>query len=156
LAAAVAARLAQTWGTRAPRVVVIEPEAADCLFQSARHGRLTEVDIQEESLMAGLSCGEPSVLAWQILQATARDFVRLPDTLVAPSMWRLANPLGDDEPVVAGESAVPGVACLMAAAQQPELKQVLGLDEHSTVLVFGTEGATDAEIYRQLLTQGAI
>lgn len=153
LAAAVVARLSQAWGERAPRFVVIEPEDADCLYQSARHGRLTHVDIERESLMAGLSCGEPSMLAWQVLEASVSGYVRLPDALVAPAMWRMAKPLGDDPAAVAGESAIPGIATLLAAAEQPPLARALGLDQHSHVLVIGSEGATDEAIYRQLLQQ---
>ena len=155
LAAAVVARLAQAWGKSAPRILIIEPDFADCLYQSARNGHLTEVDIQEESLMAGLSCGEPSVLAWQVLEATASDYLRMPDSLVAPAMWRLANPLGDDVAAEAGESAIPGISCMLACAEQPMLAQSLGLDAKSRVLVIGSEGATDLAIYQQLVAEGA-
>ena len=155
LAASVAARLSQAWGKAAPRILIIEPDFADCLYQSARNGQLTEVDIQEETLMAGLSCGEPSVLAWQVLEATASDYLRMPDTLVAPAMWRLANPLGDDVAVEAGESAIPGISCLLACAEQPALAQSLGLDTNSRVLLIGSEGATDLDIYQQLVADGA-
>ncbi len=151
MAASIAARLFQTWGDSTPRILIVEPDLADCLYQSATAGCLTEVHIEEETLMAGLSCGDPSMLAWQVLEACATDFLRMPDSLVGPSMWRMANPLGGDASIVAGESAIPGIACLLAAAEQPALAQSIGLDQSSRVLIIGSEGATDPEIYQQLI-----
>lgn len=151
LAAAVSARLVQAWGDKAPRVVVVEPQLADCLFVSAQAGALQEVDIQEETLMAGLSCGVPSMLAWEILHTVGSDYVRLPEPLVAASMQQLAHPMGDDPKIVAGESATAGLSCVMAAAAQLHLKEKLGLTADSRVLLIGSEGATDADIYQQLV-----
>jgi len=150
-AAAIAACLRQQLGDKAPRVIVVEPKLADCLYQSARAGRLTEIMVEEETLMAGLSCGAPSVLAWRILDQEARDFMTLPEPAVAPTMRLLANPLNNDTHIIAGESAVAGLAGLLAAAVDPQLARALSLDDQSRVLVIGTEGATDAEIYAQLV-----
>lgn len=108
LAAAVAAGLRQAYDASAPRVAVVEPELAACLFSSARNGRATSVDIAEETIMAGLSCGAPSELAWQILAEETSDFLTIPDRLVAPAVRLLASgDMGDPE-VEAGESAVAG------------------------------------------------
>lgn len=155
LAAGVAALFFQAWGDRAPRIVVVEPLLADCLYQSAVKGELTSVDISDETLMAGLSCGEPSVLAWQILAASASDFVALPEQVVAPTMRQLASPLSSDPFIEAGESAVAGVACLLLAAVQRPLFESLGLGSESRVLVIGSEGATDREIYDRLIAEYA-
>jgi diaminopropionate ammonia-lyase len=54
-------------------------------------------------------------------------------------------------PVVAGESAVAGLAALLLAAREPFARTALALDESSRVLLFGTEGATDAEVYERLV-----
>jgi len=89
LAAAVAAGLCQRWGDAAGRVVVVESELEACLFDSAKAGVLTNFAIQEESMMAGLSCGEPSPLAWAILREQAADYLTIPESIVAPAM-RLA------------------------------------------------------------------
>ncbi|MBL4751621.1 MAG: diaminopropionate ammonia-lyase [Amylibacter sp.] len=151
LAAAVAAGLRQHWGDAAPRVVVVEPELAACLFESAKAGEVINVSIEEETLMAGLSCGEPSPLAWQVLAEEAQDFLTIPESLVAPAMRLAGRPLGDDPSIVAGESAVAGFAAVIAGASQEGLREKLGLNEASKVLVIGSEGATDAEIYAQLM-----
>lgn len=151
LAAGLCASLYHAWGEGMPRVVVVEPELADCLFLSAQAGQLTEMNIETETVMAGLSCGIPSLLAWEILASIGTDFLRMPESIVGPTMLRLAKPLGNDASIVAGESAVAGLACVLAAAEQPELKATLGLDAESRVLFIGSEGATDEAIYAEMI-----
>lgn len=150
LAAAVAALFAQRWQDDAPRVVVVEPELAACLFASAKAGAATGVTINKETLMAGLSCGAPSPLAWEILREQASGFITIPERLVAPTMQVLGRPLGDDPAIIAGESAIAGLAAAMAAALGP-LRETLGLTSTSRVLLIGSEGATDIGIYQKLM-----
>ncbi|NSY40954.1 diaminopropionate ammonia-lyase [Leisingera sp. ANG59] len=151
LAASVAAALRQYYGTEAPRVVIVEPELAACLFDSARNGKATNFAIKEETIMAGLSCGEPSEMAWQVLAEEASDFVTIPDSIVAPAVRLLANGETGDPVVEAGESAVAGLSALIAACQSPEMKETLGLDESSRVLLIGSEGVTDPAIYAAIM-----
>ena len=136
---------------RRPRFAVVEPDRAACLLESALAGRPTAIQIAEETVMAGLSCGEVSLLAWPILAAGADHFMALPDELVAPMMRLLAAGADGDPPVVAGESAVAGLAALVAARQSTDLSRILGLDDQSRVLLIGTEGATDPGIYREIV-----
>lgn len=154
LAGAVCGQLWREFGKERPRFVVVEPEWADCLFQSALQGRPATVDICEETIMAGLSCGEVSLLAWEIIDAGCDDFMTITDDLVAPVMRLLARN-GEDPAIIAGESAVAGLAGLVAACRTRELAHALGLDEHSSVLVIGTEGATDADIYASIVGRSA-
>ena len=154
LAAAVAAGLRQHWGREAPRIAVAEPELAACLFESARAGRMAAVRIEEETLMAGLSCGEPSALAWDILSEEAQDFLTVPESFVGPAMRLLARPLGGDPKIEAGESAVAGLAALIAAARSEAWRRRLGLDENARVLLIGSEGATDPESYAAAMAGG--
>ena len=149
LAAAVAAMSRQNWGKGAPRVVIVEPKLAACLSASAKAGIRTDVTIEKETLMAGLSCGEPSPLAWEILQQQAQDFITIPENLVAPAMRLLGQPLGNDPKIIAGESAVAGLAALIAAAVGG-LKETLDLTKTSRILLIGSEGATDIDIYNRL------
>lgn len=151
LAASVAAALRQYYGAQAPRVVIVEPELAACLFQSAKTGEATTVSIDEETIMAGLSCGEPSEMAWEILREEASDFVTIPDSIVAPTVRLLANAETGDPVVEAGESAVAGLAALIAAMQHPDLSVALGLDASSRVLLIGSEGVTDPEIFAAIM-----
>ncbi len=151
LAASVAAASRQYWGDRAPRVVIVEPDRAACLIESARRGACTTVAIDEETIMAGLSCGEPSPMAWEVLSEEGSDFLAIPDNLVAPAVRLLARPLGDDPVIEAGESAVAGLSAVIAARQNPELSATLGLGADARVLAFGSEGITDPEIYARIM-----
>ena len=151
LAAALAAGLRQRWGGESPRIAVVEPELAACLFESARAGGRTDIRIEEETLMAGLSCGEPSGLAWEVLAEETSDFLTVPESFVGPAMRLLARPLGRDPEIEAGESAVAGLAALIAAARNEKLRGALGLDAESRVLLIGSEGATDPDSYAALV-----
>jgi len=153
LAAAVAAYLRQYWADAAPRVVVVEPTLAPCLMASARAGCATTVDITQETMMAGLSCGEPSDLALDILGDEARDYLAIPDSIIGPTMRLLARPIGNDPVIQGGESGVAGLAALIAAARQPALRTALNLGPKSRVLLIGSEGITDPAIYAAVMAQ---
>ena len=150
LAAAVCAYFWELWGARRPRFIVVEPEKANCLQQSAMKGELVAVDGDLETLMAGLSCGEVSLLAWDVLQPGADDFMTLSEDAVAACMKLL---LHSPSPVEAGESAVAGLGAAIAAREDAKMSATLGLDEHSRIFVIGTEGATDPELYQRLISQ---
>jgi diaminopropionate ammonia-lyase len=151
VAAALCAEFRSAFGGAAPRFVVVEPSLAACLLESARQGGRTEVALAGETVMAGLSCGDPSPLAWEILDAGADDFVAVDDAFVPPAMRLLAAGEGGDPPIVAGESGVAGLSALLAAQEQPALWSALGLGRDSRVLLIGTEGATDPEIYNAIV-----
>jgi diaminopropionate ammonia-lyase len=147
-AAAVSVQLRARFGN-ACRIVVAEPERAACLLASAEAGELTTVPGELDTLMAGLACGEPSLLAWQELERGAFAFMALSDDSAVDCMNLLAK---RERKIVAGESAVAGLAALLLAARDPFARGMLGLDVESRVLIFGTEGATDPETYRRLTT----
>ena len=154
LAAAVCSYLWQSMAEKKPRLIVVEPDLADCLLQSAIRGEPEIIKIKTETMMAGLSCGEVSVLAWEILSSGADHFVSIPDQLVAPAMRLLADGVGGDPPVVAGESAVAGLAALLAVAGNSVRRDEFDIDQDSRILLFSTEGATDPVIYEQLVGRG--
>ncbi|QQR91263.1 MAG: diaminopropionate ammonia-lyase [Myxococcales bacterium] len=151
MAASVCAHLWQRYGQKRPRFIVVEPDKADCLIQSAKAGKPTAVHGALDTIMAGLACGEISSLAWQILETGTDAFISIADEGAAQAMRLLATGVGKDRPLVAGESAVAGVAALCSAAQQPELLRHLKLDSDSCVLFFGTEGDTDPELYKHIV-----
>jgi len=155
LAATVCEYFRIAYGDRAPKFIVVEPELAPCLYLSAEAEQATAVDVVEETVMAGLSCGEVSSVAWPVLFHYANDFLTIPDSLVAPTMTLLANPFVDDDPIVAGESAVAGLAGFIAATQCDKLKKTLDIQADSRILVIGTEGATDPVLYESLTGQPA-
>jgi diaminopropionate ammonia-lyase len=148
LAAAVCAYFWELWGERRPRFIVVEPEQANCLQRSAAAGHPVTVEGDLETLMAGLACGEVSILAWEILKLGANDFMTLSEDAIAPCMRLLA----DTRPgIEAGESAVAGIAALIAARDDSKMSDTLGLDASSRVFIIGTEGATDPELYQKLV-----
>jgi diaminopropionate ammonia-lyase len=155
LAAAVCAHLAERLGAERPRLVVVEPDRADCLFRSAAAGELTAAPGDLDTVMAGLACGEPSLLAWRILDPGADAFMTIADEAALQAMRLLAEGAGGDRPVVAGESAVAGLVGAIQAAADEAMRKNLELGPQSRVLVFGTEGATDPELYASIVGRAA-
>lgn len=150
-AAAVAAFLTLKLDTNSPRVVVVEPARAACLFESARAGEAKRIEADEPTVMAMLECYEPSAIAWRILERTTHAFVTVDESDAIDAMRTLAKPLDGDPRIVAGESGGAGVAGLLRATQSAESREALGLNESSVVLLFNTEGATDIDTYRALI-----
>ncbi len=148
LAAAVSAQMRSRYGKDAPRLVVAEPDRAACLMASAEAGQITAVDGPLDTVMACLACGEPSLLAWQELERAAFGFVSVPDEAAVASMRALHK---RQPRIVAGESAVAGLAALLLAGRDAFGRTALQLSEDSRVLVIGTEGATDPALHAELV-----
>jgi diaminopropionate ammonia-lyase len=129
-----------------PALVVVEPDHAACLLASAELGEPTTIPGDLDTLMAGLACGEPSLLAWQELDHAAAAFMAIPDEAAIGCMRLLA-----DQGIVAGESGVAGLAGCLLAAGDPAARETLGIEKSSRVLLFNTEGATDPALYEQLV-----
>ncbi|RBO53373.1 diaminopropionate ammonia-lyase [Rhodovulum sp. BSW8] len=150
VAAAAAAHFRRRHGAAAPKVILADPEASACWVETIRAGTPTAVTGDLDTLMAGLACGEVSLLAWDVLKPLAFAAVSVADADAVAMMRRLAHPVPGDPAIVAGESAVAGLVALMAAAANPEAAAALGLGPDSRVLVFGTEGDTDPALYEKL------
>jgi diaminopropionate ammonia-lyase len=153
MAAAVAANCWRRFGVNRPTVVLADPMKSACWLETLQAGRPTAVEGDLDTLMAGLACGEVSELAWTILKPSADAVVALSDDAAVDGMRALAEGRYGDAPLVAGESAVAGLMALMLVSEDPEARDALQLDENSRVLVFGTEGATDPELYEELVGQ---
>jgi diaminopropionate ammonia-lyase len=152
LAAVVAGYLLDRFGDERPSVVVVEPSRANCLQVSAREGRRTAIAPGEGTVMAMLECYEPSLVAWAILEKAADFYVDVSDEQAVGALRQLARPLPGDPALTIGESGAAGLAGLMAAAGDASARAKLELDRGSNVLLFGTEGATDPDLYAKLLT----
>lgn len=151
LAAAVAGHMWQVTGAARPIFIVVEPQAADCLLRSALAGKRVAVDGDLHTIMGGLSCGEPSLLAWEVVLRGVDFFATLADSAIPRAMRLLAEGNNGDPPIVSGESGAVGVAFVQQVARHPELMRELGLDARAQVLVFGTEGDTDPELYQRII-----
>jgi diaminopropionate ammonia-lyase len=155
LAASVCAAFWIRLGERRPRCVIVEPVNADCFFRSVAAGRPVAVQGGLDTIMAGLACGEVSELGWQILKQGAAAAVAIGDGWAIEAVKRLAHPQAGDAKIVAGETGGAGLAALLALHGRPELEHSLGLGGDSKVLLLGSEGDTDPEIYRKIAGRSA-
>ena len=138
----------------------MEAEAAACLYKGACQGDGSPAIVGGDlpTIMAGLACGEPNTLSWDILRNHADAFLAVPDWASARGMRMLAAPMKGDPAVVSGESGAVGMGVVEALMTDPAygtLKDALGLDKNSSVLLFSTEGDTDPENYRRIVWGGA-
>ena len=136
-----------------PVTIVVEPDSAACVLESIKTGKIEKIDIKRESLMGGMSCGEVSLVPWEILKNSVKHCISLPDDDIAKTMKLLGNSSFSDEKIIAGENSAPGVISLIASCEDHNIKQTLKLDQNSNVLVIGCEGDTDKEMYQKLINQ---
>ncbi|WP_321951925.1 diaminopropionate ammonia-lyase [Burkholderia cenocepacia] len=155
LAAGVASYLWETYGRKRPRFVVVEPQQADCLYQSAREGRPAKATGSVDSVMAGLACGETSPLAWKILAPCMDHFMTISDEDAIAAMSKLAAGTHADIPLVVGESGAAGYAGVDVLMNDSQLARTIGLNSESRVLVISTEGATAPSVYRECVGETA-
>ena len=160
LAGAVVGFFANLFPTDPPKFIVMEAEKAACLYEGARRkdGKPEIVGGDLETIMAGLACGEPNIIGWDILRNHADAFLACPDWTSARGMRMLAAPLKGDPAVTSGESGAVGMGVVDALMTDPayaELKEKLGLDKRSNVLLISTEGDTDPVRYREIVWDGA-
>ncbi len=159
MAGAMAGFFAGLYGENRPKIIIVEPNRADCLFRTAKanDGTLHNVTGDMNTIMAGLACGEPCSIGWKVLESVADGFLSVPESVAADGMRILAAPCRGDKAIVSGES---GAAAFGAAAnilldqELADMKQQLGLDEHSRLLFISTEGDTDRENYRNVVWRG--
>lgn len=159
LAGAVVGYFTNLYPDNPPVFVVVEAAAAACLYKGAAAGdgapRMVDGDMQ--TIMAGLACGEPNTISWDILKNHVKVFISAPDWVAARGMRMLAAPVKGDPQVTSGESgAAPfgALAALMTMDEYKDLRNDIGLNEHSSVLLFSTEGDTDPERYRSIVWEG--
>jgi len=136
-----------------PITIVVEPDSAACVLESIKTGKIEKVDIKRESLMGGMSCGEVSLVPWEILKNSVKYCISLPDDDIAKTMRLLGNSTFSEEKIVAGENSAPGVISLIACCEDEKIKEKIGLSENSNVMLIGCEGDTDQKMYQKLINQ---
>lgn len=159
MAGAMTSFFADVYRSPKPTIVIVEPDGANCIFRTAEadDGALHFCGDDMETIMAGLCCGEPCTVAWDILSCYADNFVSIPDSAAAKGMRVLGAPLPGDERIVSGESGASTVGFVIELMQKKELnelREMIKLDESSVVLCFSTEGDTDRENYRRIVWDG--
>ena len=136
-----------------PNTIVVEPDSAACVLESIKKGKIEKINIKRESLMGGMSCGEVSLVPWEILKNSVKYCISLPDDDIAKTMRLLGNASFSDEKIIAGENSAPGIISLIAGCENEEIKNKLQLNDKSNVLLIGCEGDTDQEMYQKLINQ---
>ena len=136
-----------------PVTIVVEPDSAACVLESIRSGKIEKIDIKRESLMGGMSCGEVSLVPWEILKNSVKYCISLPDDDIAKTMKLLGNASFSKEKITAGENSAPGVISLIASCEDERVKEKIGLDKNSNVMLIGCEGDTDQAMYQKLINQ---
>lgn len=158
-AAAVQGFFANVYGNERPITTIVEPNQAACIFKTAKakDGKIHPVTGDMNTIMAGLACGEPATVGWDVLKDYTDNFISCPDYVAAQGMRILGNPLPGDERVIAGESGAAGFGFVSEVLMNPDLKwlkDALKIDENSVLLFFNSEGDTDKENYRKIVWDG--
>lgn len=159
MAAAVLGYFLNKWKGEHPTTVIVEPHNAACIYHSVLAGDEKPHPVSGDlaTIMAGLSCGEPNPIAWETLRDFSDIYMSCSDYLAARGMRILANPLGNDQKIVSGESGAIGIGVLSVLMQDEkyqEIRNKLKLNNESVVLFFSTEGDTDLLSYRQIVWDG--
>ncbi|MBZ9763209.1 diaminopropionate ammonia-lyase [Mesorhizobium sp. CA8] len=150
-AAAIAGHMAVMLGERRPKAVVVEPRRSACVYASAEAGRPATIANQQPTVMTMLECAEPSLVAWRVLARVGDAFMMVEEEDAVAVMKRLARPLGNDPAIISGESGGAGLAGLVRATGDRDMRAALGLDTHARVLVVNSEGATDHGRFAELV-----
>ena len=136
-----------------PEIIVVEPDSAACVMESIKTGKIEKIDIKRESLMGGMSCGEVSLVPWEILKNSVKYCISLPDDDIAKTMRLLGNGNFSNDKIIAGENSAPGVISLIASYEDEKIKEKMKLNKDSNILLIGCEGDTDQEMYQKLINQ---
>lgn len=160
MAGAVTGFFASIYGEERPVITIVEPNKADCVYRTAEaaDGKLHFVTGEMNTIMAGLACGEPCSIGWNVLRDYADNFISCPDYMAAQGMRILASPVKGDPQIISGESGAAAFGCVTEIMRDPkyrDIREKLGLNENSRVLFFSTEGDTDKENYRSIVWDGA-
>jgi diaminopropionate ammonia-lyase len=142
-----AAAVAHFWGAAGerPRLVGVEPTTAACVLRSVEAGEIVSLDEAQASMMAGLNCETPSLVAWPLVSRGIDAYVSVDDARLPEAMTLLAA-----EGVVAGETGAAGLAGMLRLADDGLPSGAPVLDDDTRVLLICTEGATDPENYARL------
>ena len=159
MSGAVVGYLVNKFRDRPPRFIIMEPNNAACIFASAvaGDGRPHAVTGDLDTIMAGLACGEPNLIGWDILRDFPCGYISCDNYVAANGIRILANPVSGDRMVEAGESGSVGIGLIDLLANHTafeEIKQVLDIGPDSKLLFFNTEGATDPINYQEILWYG--
>lgn len=155
-AASLSKYLNETFGKFKPRIVIVEPLSADCILESIKKGKVSKTKGSQDTIMAGLNCGTPSFIAFDVLKNLADVFISISDNFAKLSLKILQNPLKGDLPIESCETGAAGLAGFLAVNYSPDLDQVrklLNISNQSRIMVINTEGNTDPEMNSKIMAE---
>lgn len=160
MAGAMTGYFASYYGENRPKIIIVEPNKANCIYLTAKadDGERHFVTDDMNTIMAGLACGEPCTIGWEVLRNHADYCASIPEYAAADAMRALGKPTGNDPRVISGESGAAGFGFALALLTDPALihmKETLKLDSFSRILCISTEGATDEQNYNDIVLRGA-
>ena len=152
-AAAGASYYVRKYLEKRPALICIEPNEASGFLDSIEFGRGQPIAAKGkmETIMAGLNCGIPSLVAWPILKDSINLFIAISDNYAEDAMAEYFK-----EGIIAGESGASGLAGLIALLRDKNLKYAknkLKITKKSRILVINTEKDTDPENYRRIISK---
>ncbi|WP_019415545.1 diaminopropionate ammonia-lyase [Paenisporosarcina sp. TG20] len=158
-AGAITGYMIQHYRKNPPIIIVVEPNEADCYYQSflTKEGTRETVTGEMNTIMAGLACGEPNTRAFRILRQYATGAFSCNDSIASLGMRVYGNPLKDDPRIVSGESGAVTLGLLYYLRKLKEnlqISQDLSLDSTSRILLISTEGDTDPVNYLKQVWEG--
>ena len=137
-----------------PSFIIVEPEDAECVLESIKNSKPTSINIKKESIMGGMSCGDVSTVAWDILKNSSNYCLSISDQGIASTVALLSNEEFSKNKIIAGECGVPGIISLISLMKDQEKIKDIGINKNSKILLIGCEGLTDQKMYDQLLNEG--
>ena len=156
LPAAVLAYYINKQKNNTPVFAVVEPEDAACVYESFHSQKLATLKNEIQTIMAGLACGTPSLLAWQIMKDYADFFIKCTDETAIKGMQILGRREFCDTKIISGESGAVTTGLIYFLLYDSKFKTdavKIGLNEKSKILLISTEGDTDPEMYNRILDQ---
>ena len=137
-----------------PKIIIVEPENANCVMKSIENGSLKTINIEKQSIMGGMSCGEVSLVPWQILKDSVSSCISVSDEFVSQTIAMLAGKYFSEEKIIGGECSTPGITSLISCCNNEDIKNQLEINQSSNILLIGCEGDADKDLYQKLLDNG--
>ena len=138
-----------------PKFIVVEPSGAACYFQSIKMGDGKPHSVEElDTQMAGLCCGTPSILAWDIIKEVTDFFAVCDDSVAFESMMKLSRIKKPVQTIVSGESGAVTIGFIEKICTDKKYSEyfdLMGLDESSNVFCISTEGDTNPDLYNRVV-----
>ena len=105
-----------------PKIIIVEPEYAACVMESIKKGKIEKINIEKESILGGMSCGEVSLVPWEILKNSVDYCVSVPDDKISDTVKALANSKFSENKIVGGECSTPGIISLISLCNNEKTK----------------------------------